>query len=125
MTEVDAYPRWWPWLRAFDGASFTEGATWQCTVQPPLPYALRFSVHLEEVEGPRFVTATIDGDITGHAGIDIAAAEGGSELRLVSALAPRHPALRAIARVAAPVARFGHDWVLGAGLKQFERRGLR
>ena len=124
MTQVDAYQRWWPWLRAFDGTTFAEGATWRCVVQPPLPYTLRFSIRLEEVGGPRFVTASIDGDITGHAAIDVTPIDGGCELRLISTLSPRNAALRAVARVAQPLVRFGHDWVLDAGLRQFERRGL-
>lgn len=124
MTTVDRYRRWWPWLRQFDGSSFAAGDTWSCVVQPPLPYVLRFTIHLEEVEAPRFVTAEIDGDIVGRAGIDVVPIDGGSELRLVSVLAPRNPALRLVGRVARPLAQFGHDWVLDTGLRQFERRGL-
>lgn len=122
---TEEYRSWWPWLRALDGASFEEGATWHCEVQPPLPYSLRFDVHLEEVEAPRFVTATIVGDISGHAAIDVVATPGGSEIHLVAALGPDSAMLRAIARVAHPLVRFGHDWVIDTGLRQFQQRGLR
>lgn len=125
ITAVDRYRGWWPWLRRFDAESFEAGATWSCTVQPPLPYTLRFTIHLEEVEPSRFVTAEIDGDIVGRAAIDLRPLDGGSELRLVSILAPRNPALRLVATVARPAAQFGHDWVLDTGLRQFERAALR
>ena len=119
MTKVEDYRRWWPWLRRLDAAAFAPGERWLCVVQPPLPYVLRFTITLEEVVAPRFVTATIGGDIVGHAAIDIDDAEAGSELRLVSTLAPSNRMLRAVARVGAPVVRFGHDWVLDAGVRQF------
>lgn len=129
MTRTDEYRAWWPWLRRFDGSGVAEGARWECVVQPPLPYSLRFTLELEDVEPARFVTASISGDITGHAAIDLTAVdlgEGttGTELRLVSALAPDHAVLEAVARYARPLVRFGHDWVLGTGLRQFRQRAL-
>jgi len=123
MTSVEDYRRWWPWLRGFEG-SFVEGDRWECEVQPPLPYALKFSLRLEEVVAPRFVTATVHGDIIGHAAIDITPTGDGSDLRLVSVLAPANGMLRAIARVARPVVRFGHDWVLDTGVRQFRKRAF-
>ena len=40
------------------------------------------------------------------------------------ALGDRVAALRAAARVAAPIISLGHDWVLDTGLRQFRERGL-
>jgi len=124
FARTDEYRSWWPWLRTFEGGGFHDGARWRCEVQPPLPYSLRFDLVLEEVEAPRFVTATVTGDITGHAAIDLTATPGGSELRLVATLGPEAAVLRAIARVAHPMVRFGHDWVIDTGLRQFRRRAL-
>ena len=124
FVRTDEYRSWWPWLRTFDGDGFHEGARWRCEVQPPLPYSLRFELQLEEVVAPRFVTATVTGDIAGHAAIDLTATPGGSELRLVATLGPEAAVLRAIARVAHPMVRFGHDWVIDTGLRQFRRRAL-
>ena len=124
LTRVDQYRTWWPWLRGFEGAAFGPGARWTCVVQPPLPYSLRFTIALEEVVPERLATAVIDGDITGTARLEVAALEDGSEARLVSALAPANPLLRAIAAVARPVAQLGHDWVLDTGLRQFRSRAL-
>lgn len=125
LTSVESYQRWWPWLRRFEAAGFEPGATWRCTVQPPLPYSLRFELRLEEVEAERYATALVDGDIRGHAALELSpTGDGATEVRLVSVLAPASGVLRAVTRVAAPVARYGHDWVLDAGLRQFRQRAL-
>ena len=46
---VDDYPRWWPWLRSFEARALAPGDEWRCTVKPPLPYVVRFTIHLDEV----------------------------------------------------------------------------
>ena len=124
MASVDRFQRWWPWLRRFDAASLSAGETWTATVQPPLPYRLTFALHLTEVDAPRSAAVEVTGDIEGAARLEVSPIESGSELHFVSELAPRNPALRAVAGVAAPLVRFGHDWVLDAGLRQFRSRAL-
>ncbi len=124
MARVDAYRSWWPWLRHFDAPALSPGATWSAVVQPPLPYRLRFELHLGEVEEPRVVTADVTGDIEGSARLEISPSASGSELHLLSELRPTNALLRAVAQMAAPMARFGHDWVLDTGLRQFRSRAL-
>jgi hypothetical protein len=125
VVRVQDYRSWWPWLGGLEAAAFAEGERWGCLVRPPLPYVLRFDLVLEEVQPPRFVTATIEGDLVGHAGLDILPDDGGSELRLVSALSPANGALRLVARTMPMLVRFGHDWVLDTGVRQFRERALR
>jgi hypothetical protein len=43
---------------------------------------------------------------------------------LRSSLAPGNTALQLVSRFAAPVARFGHDWVLDSGARQFIARAV-
>ena len=124
MAASDQYERWWPWLRSFEGGPLEAGVTWSCTVHPPLPYALRLDVHLIAVEAPDHVEAVIDGDIVGTASIEIRGAEGGSDLRLRSDLSPRNRVLQAVALAARPMVRFGHDWVLDTGARQFAERAI-
>jgi uncharacterized protein YndB with AHSA1/START domain len=124
LTSVEQYRGWWPWLRAFDGQGFAAGERWTCVVQPPLPYALRFSIALDEVVPNRSATASIDGDIVGRARLELRATDDGCEARLVSRLAPANGMLRAVASVARPLAQLGHDWVLDTGLRQFRARAL-
>jgi uncharacterized protein YndB with AHSA1/START domain len=124
LTRVDDYRAWWPWLRRFDAAGFAAGERWRCVVQPPMPYVLRFGISLDEVEAGSHATATIDGDIVGTARLDLLPTVDGCEARLVSHLAPSNAVLRAAAVVARPLVRFGHDWVLDTGLRQFASRAF-
>lgn len=124
MSRVEAYREWWPWLRHFEAAPLAPGSLWTAVVQPPLPYRLRFGLELGDVVAPRHVTAAITGDITGSARIEISPNAEGSELHLVSELAPTNAVLRAVAQVARPMVSFGHEWVLDTGLRQFRDRAL-
>jgi uncharacterized protein YndB with AHSA1/START domain len=119
LCSVEDYRLWWPWLRDFDARALAVGEEWHCAVQPPLPYRLRFTIAIDEVRGAERVAATLAGDLVGTARLELADARAGSELRLVSRLAPVNPIARGVARVAAPVARYGHDWVVRTGLRQF------
>jgi hypothetical protein len=121
------YRRWWPWLRRLDATGLIEGDRWDCVVQPPLPYALRFTISLDHVVPGRLAVATIDGEIAGDARLEIDPLPNGDgcHARLVSHLSPVNGMLRAMSRVARPIAQFGHDWVLDTGARQFRSRALR
>ncbi len=124
VARVHAYRHWWPWLRGFDAEALAVGERWSAVVQPPLPYRLRFEVHLDEIRAPHLASADVSGDIEGRARIEIAPVAGGSELHFVSELAPTNAILRAVSQMAAPMVRFGHEWVLDTGLRQFRDRAL-
>jgi uncharacterized protein YndB with AHSA1/START domain len=119
ISAVGNYRSWWPWLRRFDGDGLTLGEEWRCEVQPPLPYIVRFRVAIEKVEAPALVEARVSGDVVGSATLALEQAESGCQATLTSALAPGNSALRLVSRFAAPLARFGHDWVLDSGARQF------
>lgn len=124
LTRVEDYQRWWPWLDEFTPGALEPGARWSCAVRPPLPYTVRFDLVVGEVVAGEHIRATVEGGLTGVARLDIDETAAGSELRLRSSLAPAHPVLRAIARVARPIATFGHDWVLDTGFRQFTARAI-
>jgi hypothetical protein len=125
LTSVGRYRSWWPWLRRFDGTPFVAGARWRCAVRAPLGYPVRFDVVLEEVVAGRSAAAVVSGDIAGSARLDVVATDGGgSRLRLVSTLTSERWLLRAIARLAPPVARFGHDRLLDMGVRQFRAQAF-
>ena len=122
LTDIEHYRRWWPWLRRFEADSFSEGARWRCAVRSPLRYPVRFEVVLDEVVAGRSASASVAGDIAGRARLDVGPATGGSQLRLVSTLTSESRLLRAIARVAPQLARFGHDRLVAVGVRQFRAR---
>jgi uncharacterized protein YndB with AHSA1/START domain len=124
VARVDRYQTWWPWLQHFDAHRLAGDEIWHCLVQPPLPYRVRFDVRLHEVVPPRWVRASISGDVVGEAQLQITERADGSEARLVSSLEPGNGFLKAVSRLAAPVVRYGHDWVLDSGARQFVHRAV-
>ena len=54
--------------------------------------------------------------------LELLEVDGGCDVRLVSSLAPRNRVLKAVAKVARPMVRYGHDWVLNTGARQFASR---
>ena len=121
---VEDYPRWWPWLRSFEAKGLIEGDQWRCTVKPPLPYVVRFTVHLDEVVPEQHIRARVSGDIAGTALLGVEPDGQGCTVHLVSELRPANVALRVMATVGRPLARHGHDWVLDIGAGQFAARAL-
>ena len=130
MEDVASYRTWWPWLRRFDASALAPGEVWVCEVRPPLPYVVTFSMTVEDVVAEALVVATLVGDIRGTARLTLRPVPGmgpdpGTELRLAADLAPASLLLRTVMVGAGPVARFGHDWVIDTGARQFAERAFR
>jgi hypothetical protein len=124
ISDVGSYRSWWPWLRSFEAKALDVGEVWRCHVQPPVPYPVRFRVAVVQVEAPVRVYARVTGDVVGDATLELDESEDGCVASLHSSLAPGNAALRLVSRMAAPVARFGHDWVLDTGARQFIARSV-
>jgi uncharacterized protein YndB with AHSA1/START domain len=124
MTSTDRFRSWWPWLRRFDASGVSRGDVWTATVQPPLPYRVSFDLLLTEVRAPHVVAVDITGDIEGSARLEVQPNATGSVLHFTSDLTPTSSLLRIVARLAPPLARYGHEWVLKTGLDQFRSRAL-
>jgi uncharacterized protein YndB with AHSA1/START domain len=124
LTTVDAYQRWWPWLRAFEASCLAEGEIWRCAVRAPLPYTLRFTVSLVEVAEPLLVRARVDGDIEGEAAVRLTPRAGACEVRLTSALVPARRSFAIIAAIARPGVVWAHHRVVDRGAAQFAQRAL-
>ena len=122
LEQVERYRSWWPWLRSFDGRALAAGERWACSVQPPLPYRVRFTIELVEVVEADHVTASIGGDVAGTARIDLVPRGTGTELQLTAELRAATRWLGQVERWAHPVARFGHDRIIDHALGQLARR---
>jgi hypothetical protein len=122
LANTGEYRSWWPWLTNLDADGLVAGAVWHCTVRPPLPYALRFEIHLDNVARPTLVTAHLSGDIVGHSRLAIAPHRTGCEVQLTSTLAPSRRALGMIEPLARPIIRRAHNWVIDTGARQFQHR---
>jgi hypothetical protein len=124
LGEVSDYPAWWPWLRRFDAGGLDEGDVWRCAIRPPLPYALQCTVTLTTVRAPALVVARLAGDVAGDARLDLTEQPRATEARITSRLEARRLPARLLARVAPPVARWGHDWVFTTAARQFAAAAL-
>ena len=125
ISDVDAYQSWWSWLRVFEASGLKKDAEWRCEVQPPLPYPVRFRVVIEETKRASFIRARVEGDVIGTASLTFTDnGPAGCVARLASSLAPGNTTLRLMSRLAAPLARFGHDYVLDSGARLFIARAI-
>ena len=95
------------------------GQTWDCLIKPPVPWSIRLAVEITEAVPVSLITARVTGEVTGEGQLDIRPSDEGSELRIRTRLAPASAVLRAAAYLAAPLSRFGHDWVMDTGSRQF------
>jgi hypothetical protein len=124
LLRVEDYPSWWPWVRRFDANALASGDVWRCTIQPPLPYALRCSLQLGAVIAPKLIEADVSGDLSGWARLEFReVAEpdqpAATDVRLVAVLAAASAPVRIASRLFPRLAHWGHDWVLDTAARQF------
>ena len=126
IESFDRYQDWWPWLHAFeaDTAGLVAGNVLRGTVVPPVPYRLHLHVRLLACQRPSSAEATVAGDLRGHASLSFDELRGGTRVRAEWTLEMASAPMRLAARVARPLARWGHDRVVEMTMLGFCRRGL-
>jgi hypothetical protein len=124
LQRTDQYTTWWSWLREFDTDGFETGSTARCVIQSPLPYALRCTIHVDEMRTAEAVITTVSGDLRGPARLEVKKAIDGCSARLAWALTPDSPMLRRLATIGRPAMVWAHDHVVAIGVDQFRRRAL-
>jgi len=124
LNRVDQYPTWWSWLRKLETDGFETGSNAYCVIQSPLPYALRCTIHVDEMRMPEAIVTTVSGDLQGPARLEVAPVADGCNARLVWSLSLGTPLLRNLARVGRPAMVWAHDRVVAMGVEQFRRRAL-
>lgn len=122
LTCVGDYQRWWPWLLSFEARALAPGERWRARIRVPMPWSLRFTIDIAAVSPPERVAATLTGDIEGTAAVTLERAGTGATIRLHSDLAPRHPLLHVVHRLAPEVSRRLHDRVVDRAFRQFASR---
>ena len=78
-------------MREFETDGFATGADAHCVIQSPLPYALRCTIHVDEMRAAEAIVTTVTGDLCGPARLEIGAAADGCTARLVWSLTPGQP----------------------------------
>ncbi len=119
ISNIDELTGWWHWLEVDPDTKFVEGNQISAQVRPPLPYSLRFEIELQDVQPPNRVVAHVTGDIEGPARLEILESADGSRVRIVWSMKLQASLLKGVALFARPVLEWGHEWVVGTGLRQF------
>ena len=120
------FQSWWGWLDEFhaDAPGLVAGNVLHGLVVPPVPCRLRLDIRLQRCEPPRLIVASVEGDLRGQAVLQLDGADDGTRATLTWSLEMRSAPLRAAARVAYPLMRWGHDRVLDMAVAGFRQRAL-
>jgi len=124
LTRTDDYVDWWPWLTGFDLPELAIGNVASMVIKAPLPYTLDVDVELVAVDPGRCIEGIVSGDVSGPARLHVTGAGGTTQARLSWELAVASTLLTGLARVARPLLVWGHDRVVGVGLRQFTAAAL-
>ena len=120
------FESWWGWLADFhaDTPGLVAGNVLHGLVVPPVPCRLRLDIRLQRCEPPRLIVAAVDGDLRGQAVLQLDGAGDGTRATMTWSLEMRSAPLRAAARVAYPLMRWGHDRVVDMAVAGFRQRAL-
>jgi hypothetical protein len=123
IKQVDRFEGWWGWLRDLrvEGPALETGSVMTGVVAPPLPYRMGVRVALVNCIPFRRIDASVQGDIQGQARIVLEPVAKGTLANAEWTIEMRQRPMRAAARIAAPVLRWGHDRVVEATVVSFRR----
>jgi hypothetical protein len=118
------FERWWGWLGDFhlDGKGLEAGSVLIGVVSPPLPYHMRIRVELERCVRPSLIEATVHGDLEGHGRLELNPDGDATVASVAWRIEMMQRPMRAAARFASPLLRFGHDRVVDATVHGFRRQ---
>ena len=123
IEHFERYEAWWGWLRELrvEGLGLVGGSVLHGVVAPPLPYRMRLRVGLVACEPPRFIDASVDGDLVGHARLVLDPDGDGTRVSVAWTIEMMQRPMRVAARIAPPLLRWGHDQVVAATVAGFRR----
>jgi carbon monoxide dehydrogenase subunit G len=136
--DIDAPPQvvwsvledFWSWgnssplVRDFevDGQGLTDGTVVSATVATPLAYAMRVELELNRCVPVELIVATVSGDLRGEGQVWLRGDGGGTRAQVAWKFEMTARSLRAVARVAGPILRWGHDQIVESTLEALKAR---
>ncbi len=127
ITDVGRLPEWWPGFKraALQGTDRTlrVGQVVDCTVRAALPYSLRFSLEITDLNPPTMMRLRSRGDLDGWGQWDLAIEGNGTAVSYTWDVGLTRPVLGALSRL--PFARAAlsrnHDIVMSEGFENLRR----
>jgi carbon monoxide dehydrogenase subunit G len=118
------FERWWGWLGDFrvEGPGLKAGSVLVGVVSPPLPYHMRIRVELERCVQPSLIDAAVHGDLEGRGRLELTRVGEDTVASVAWTIEMMQRPMRAAARFAYPLLRFGHDRVVDATVHGFRRQ---
>jgi hypothetical protein len=86
---------------------------------------MRLRVDLEDCQRPSYVRASVHGDLEGDASLVLSPEGGGTRVTAAWTVEMMQRSMRAAARIAYPLLRWGHDRVVEATVGGFRRQLIR
>ncbi|MGD7002602.1 SRPBCC family protein [Corynebacterium halotolerans] len=114
LSDIDAWPTWWPGMSA--ARILRDGERARLLVRSPLGRHLRILVDLDRAEAPEHAELSVSGDLRGGGTLENREQNGWTYTKITWCVVTRHRLPGALR----PVAAWSHDAVMAAG-----QRGLR
>ena len=127
IVDAQSWPHWWPSYRKVTpltpGSTLQVGSRAASEVRGKLPYSLRFTVEVTELEAPHLLALNSSGALVGKGRFVLEERDGGTALTYYWDVGTSNPLLNLLARL--PFFRAmiedNHDYIMDegyAGLKQ-------
>ena len=124
IERTDLYRRWWPWLELRRCDGLEPGDVTEAWLRAPLGYGIDFVVLVVEREPGRRLVVSIEGDIQGHAVVELSGADPGCVLELRFDVRVRRRLLVALSGIAHRPLAWGHDRVIARAAEQFRASAI-
>jgi carbon monoxide dehydrogenase subunit G len=124
LEDVEYFDRCSPWLESLtiEASGLRDGSVLRGTIITPLPYRIRLTINFERCVPPCLIVASVHGDLEGEARLLLIPDGQTTRAELRWAIEMRPRPMRAMARVAHPVLRRGHDTVVQSAVRALTAR---
>jgi hypothetical protein len=110
----------WVWYLEVHGQGLSDLTVVCATVATPVGHAMRVVLELERCVPVELIVATVSGDLMGEGRLLLQGDNGGTRAEVASAFEMLPRSLRAVARVAGPVLRWGHNVLAESTIETFK-----
>jgi carbon monoxide dehydrogenase subunit G len=113
-----------PWVRDLEvnGPGLCDGSVLSATIATPLACRMKVVFELERCVLSGSIVGTVSGDLRGQAGLVLEGDGNGTRVEVAWTFEMMQRSMRAVARVAGPALRWGHDLVVEGTIEALRAR---